>query len=173
MICRGAVATRKSRETLSRGGSPAKRDRGVATGGGQFSRMFSAIYAAGGHSRNADFTIIAAQRCTANWICREATATRKSSESFPLWGYPPPSEPFEPRLLRGPKGPAPFGADAPPLPKGKRVTGFSVAQGLPTNPVPLPPRKRGNNKWGREPSEPGPLRGLKPNIPLQKIMPAL
>ena len=26
-------------------------------------------------------------------------------------------------------------------PKGKHVTGFSVAQGLPTNPVPLPPRR--------------------------------
>ena len=31
-------------------------------------------------------------------------------------------------------------------PGGKRVTGFSVAQGLPTNPVPLPPRKRWHNK---------------------------
>ena len=34
-------------------------------------------------------------------------------------------------------------------PKGKRVTGFSVAQGLPTNPVPLPPRKRWQNKAPR------------------------
>ena len=32
------------------------------------------------------------------------------------------------------------------LPIGKHVTGFSVAQGLPTNPVPLPPRKRWQNK---------------------------
>ena len=31
----------------------------------------------------------------------------------------------------------------PPCPGGKRVTGFSVAQGLPTNPVPLPPRCAG------------------------------
>jgi len=46
---------------------------------------------------------------------------------------------------------APVGNAFPPCPlrgtspKGKRVTGFSVAQGLPTNPVPLPPRKREQN----------------------------
>ena len=35
-------------------------------------------------------------------------------------------------------------------PVGKRVTGFSVAQGLPMNPVPLPPRKRWDNKASRD-----------------------
>ena len=34
-------------------------------------------------------------------------------------------------------------------PKGKRVTGFSVALRLLTNPVPLPPRKRWQNKAPR------------------------
>ncbi len=38
----------------------------------------------------------------------------------------------------------PLVAAPPPLPKGKRVTGFSVAQRLPRNPVPLPPQLR----WG-------------------------
>ena len=59
-----------------------------------------------------------------------------------------PSEPFEPSTQpTGPSGPSPFGALRHHLcPGGKRVTGFSVAQGLPTNPVPLPPRKRWDNK---------------------------
>ena len=53
------------------------------------------------------------------------------------------------------KPPCGLGKSAPPCPlrgtspKGKRVTGFSFAQGLPTNPVPLPPRKRWQNKAPR------------------------
>ena len=47
------------------------------------------------------------------------------------------SEPYAPCTIPG----HPFGGWRHHLcPGGKRVTGFSVAQGLPTNPVPLPPR---------------------------------
>ena len=58
-------------------------------------------------------------------------------------------KPLQPGFARGKTGKPPFGrGKAAPFggwrhhlcPGGKRVTGFSVAQGLPTNPVPLPPR---------------------------------
>ena len=63
-------------------------------------------------------------------------------------------KPLQPGFARGKTDKPPLRArkSVPPCPlrgtspKGKRVTGFSVAQGLPTNPVPLPPRKRWQNK---------------------------
>ena len=60
-------------------------------------------------------------------------------------GFCPQSGLVQRRVLYAACGSAPFGGWRHHLCHGvKRVTGFSVAQGLPTNPVPLPPLFRGH-----------------------------
>ena len=61
---------------------------------------------------------------------------RLQKEGAPLW-----IKPLQPGFARGKSAPpCPLRGTSP---EGKRVTGFSVAQGLPTNPVPLPPPIQG------------------------------